>query len=262
MENVKFQKVVRFLFSQSFKGTANSSMVYFPERFGLKTYSFTGSFHLLEKLVEKKIPVIVLQNYSKILKIGHFRIVVGVDKKNKLIYIKDPAKKRIYKKKYAKFRQLWERGNTINNNKWSMIMVPVFYDFNIDEITHSALSDLNRGTYHYRKFDYINAYMEFKKAFDKNSKNKDVLKYYSQVLIRLKNYKQALNIIQNLLRLDPLDPVTYDLMGLVHFYLGNQNQALVFLEQAVKLNKNTRENEFIIIHYKQVKKFVEGKKQK
>lgn len=262
MENVEFRKLSRFLFSQSLKGTANSSMVYFPELFGLKTYSFTGNFTLLEKLLERKIPVIVLQNYSSIIKIGHFRIVLGMDKKKQLIYLKDPAKRRILKKKYIQFRLLWERGNTINNNKWAMVMVPAFYEFALDEVTQSVLSNLNRGTYYYRKFDYINAYNEFKKAFDKKSKNKDVLKYYSQVLIRLKRYPEALKIIHNLLNLDPMDAIAYDLMGLVYFYQGNPDQALVYLEKAIKLNKNPRENRFISVHYNQVRKFVEGKKEK
>ncbi|MCK4836406.1 MAG: C39 family peptidase [Candidatus Aminicenantes bacterium] len=259
MENVDFKKLVKLMFSESMKGTANSSMIFYPPIYGLKSYSFNGNIKLLKKLLKKRIPVIVLQNLYEGFKLGHFRIVVGMDNQKKMVYLKDPAKKKIQKMKWTKFESLWERGNSINNHKWGMIIVPEFFDFQIDEIYNSPLTALNTGTYYYRKFDYVKACAEFKKAYHKNKKNRDVLKYYAQGLIRLRHFSLASEIINQLIELVPNDPVAYDLLGLKLFYTGQYQAALIALEKAVRLNKKKTENPFIMEHYQQVKRFTREK---
>jgi tetratricopeptide (TPR) repeat protein len=259
MENVCFDELVGLTFSKTIRGTSNSSMIFFPEQYGLRAFSFTGDFKLLQKLLSNKIPVIVLQDFKKGFKLGHFRVVIGMELEKKLILVKDPAKKKIQKMKWDKFQALWERGNSINNNRWAMIVIPEFFDFQIEEIYHSPLTALNRGTYYYQRFDYPNACIEYEKAYKKNKTNVDVLKYYAQVLIRLKNHDLALGITQRLIKLDPDDAVAYDLLGLNYFYTGHYDQALIYLKKAVQLNKDSKNNSFIDLHYEQVKKYVEEK---
>lgn len=261
LENIDFKYLANFLFQKEVKGTANSSMMFCPRLFGLKSYSFTGHLALLKGLLDQKIPVIVLQDLSKHIKLGHYRIVVGMNSHQNRILLRDPGKKKIRKMKLDRFIRLWERGNNPNNHQWAMILLPSFIDFSDESVKNSVLTDLNIGTYYYRHFDYPNAFEAFKKAYDKDRKNQDVLKYYAQVLIRLKNYDQATGIINELISLDPRDPVAYDLMGLTLFYTGHYEQALNNLTLAKELNPDPNENTFIINHYNLVKKFIEDRQQ-
>lgn len=260
MEHINFNKLVELMFSKAMKGTSNSSMVYYTQQYGLNAYSFTGNIKLLEKILLLRIPVVVLQDLKKGIKLGHFRIVVGFDTRKKILWVKDPARKGIQKMNYRKFISLWERGTSINNNRWALIVIPEFFEFSVKEVTHSPLTALNRGSFFYSRFNYINAGMEFKRAFEQNPNDSDVLKYYAQVLIRLKNYKTALGIIKKLITLRPEDAVAYDLMGLYLFYTGQYDQALLLLKKAVRLNRDSKDNSFIKIHYKMVKKYVEEQK--
>jgi tetratricopeptide (TPR) repeat protein len=259
MENTDFSRLVDFLFQKELMGTANSNMVFCPRLFGLKSYSFTGDYELLKRLLQKKIPVIVLQNFSRAVKLGHFRIVVGMDSRKNRILIRDPAKKKIRKMKFSRFSRLWERGNTINNHRWAMILLPEFIDFRDEAIENSVLTELNIGTFYYRHFDYWNAYTAFKEAYKRDGKNTDVLTYFAQVLIRLKNFDESFRVIRELMEQKPEDPVAYDLLGLAFFYTGDYHQALKNLGKAVQLNKNSRENNFIIDHYNLVKTFMEDR---
>jgi tetratricopeptide (TPR) repeat protein len=257
MENINFNELVELMFSKAMKGTSNSSMVYFAQQYGLNAYSFAGNIKLLEKILLLRIPVIVLQDLKKGIKLGHFRIVTGLDVEKNLVWVKDPARKGIQKMKYRKFLSLWERGTSINNNCWALIVIPAFLEFSIEEVVNSPLTALNRGSYFYSRFEYLSAGMEFRKAYEKNPDNSDVLKYYAQVLIRLKNYKIALEIIKKLIALKPRDAVANDLMGLYYFYTGQYGQALLFLKKAALLNRNSKDNRFIKLHYEMVKKYVE-----
>lgn len=258
LENTHFKKLSSRIFSPSIMGTPNSSMVFCTEGFGLTSYSFSGSKMVLKELIKKGIPVIVLQNLRKNLKVGHFRIVVGMDtvRQNHVVYVKDPAEKRIKKMNWNRFESLWKRGRSINNNRWSMVILPTFIEPDIDEIRDSPLTELNKGSYFYRKFDYVRACVYFKKAFEKSRDNPDVLQYYAQGLIRLKRYTLASEMVERLLNLDSHNPIAYDLKALIHFYRGEHRQSLVAIEKAVKFNKKNRDNSFIDEHYQQIRRFV------
>jgi tetratricopeptide (TPR) repeat protein len=257
MENIDFNELVELMMSKLMKGTSNSSMVYHTRQYGLDAYSFTGSIKLLQKLVLLKIPVIVLQDLKKGIKLGHYRIVIGVDSEKKMLWIKDPARKGIKKMGYQKFISLWERGTSINNKRWAMIVIPVFYKLNVSDVTDSPLSALNLGSYFYSRFDFLNACKEFGEAVKNNPDNPDALKYYAQVLIRLKSYEKALVIINKLITQRPSDAVVNDLMGLYYFYTGKYDLSLLYLKKANRLNRDSRENIYIKLHYKMVKKYIE-----
>lgn len=257
MEHVDFNKLVESMFSKTMKGTSNSSMVHYTYQYGLNAYSFTGNIKLLEKLLLLKIPIIVLQDLKKGIKLGHFRIVTGINAEKKKVWVKDPARKGIQKMKYRKFLSLWKRGTSINNNCWALIVIPAFLEFDLDEVVNSPLTALNRGSFFYSRFDYLNAGLEFKRAFEKNPGNSDVLKYYAQVLIRLKNFEMARGIIMKLITLRPRDAVANDLMGLFFFYTNQYDQALLYLKKANRLNRDSKDNRFIKLHYEMVKQYVE-----
>ncbi|WKZ24586.1 MAG: papain-like cysteine protease family protein [Patescibacteria group bacterium] len=72
-------------------------------------------FNLLQFLTKKsKIPIIVCQQFTKNEEhkdLGHFRLVVGVDKKNKIIYVHDPHKElggQYQKWSLDKFVDFWQ----------------------------------------------------------------------------------------------------------------------------------------------------------
>jgi tetratricopeptide (TPR) repeat protein len=262
MENIDFNELVELMMSKTMKGTSNSSMVYHTRKYGLDAYSFTGSITLLQKLLLLKIPVIVLQDLKKGIKLGHFRIVTGVDNEKKIVRIKDPARKGIKKMGYQKFISLWDRGTSINNKRWAMIVIPAFFELNLSEITDSPLTALNRGSYFYSRFDFVNACKEFSEAVKNNPDNPDALKYYAQALIRLKSYEKALAIINKLIALRPSDAVVNDLMGLYYFYTGKYDMSLLYLKKANRLNRDSRENAYIKLHYEMVKKYMENREPK
>jgi len=117
------------------KGTSPEEMSHFPSTLGFRVDEYSGGlfgeYGTIEKLIDniaKGRPVIVrqwLDSYYKSKDImSHYRVVVGYDYPNKIIYIKDPASRLdIWRIDFKRFLDLWDLSNYFKNPAVNWMLV-------------------------------------------------------------------------------------------------------------------------------------------
>ena len=121
--NISQDEIAAEIYRPDKKLTYISDMVKYPQSLGFYSKAFTGSIDILKSYIIADIPVIVLQKFSTIIPTGHYRVVIGFDDHEQLLYVLDPTVGE-YAIPYNEFVELWKPGSTFKVTNWSLIIYP------------------------------------------------------------------------------------------------------------------------------------------
>ena len=141
--NLTQDEIAAEVFDPHAKLTPAYKMVQFAQKLGFFSRGITGSMELIKYCIYLEIPVIVLQKYSLKHPVGHYRVVVGYNDKDRYFEVLDPAvgRKQI---SYEEFIELWKPGTTFTMTNWTLIVYPK--NLNVTVIETTALSTTTETT--------------------------------------------------------------------------------------------------------------------
>ena len=246
------RKIADEIFDSKSQATYNSELVLYPRTKGFVSYSFQGNLRILKDVVERDIPVIVLNKTIKQIAKGHYRVVIGFDDDEDQIIFHDPYFGERHAMKAKDFMKVWEMGKGRNQLRWMMAVVPGQSPFPFPALEHDPLTSINLATAYYRRSDFMKAREQWEKV--KESLSEDPYPLYSLAMVRLREGKaeEAEAYALEALSLDGKSAYAHDVLGLAYASQARLFQALESLGQALRL---APDEEFIRKHYLQVRAF-------
>jgi len=120
-KNFSRKRLIRLSKANEKTGTTHKNLLKTARKLGFKTKSRSNAkISDIMNYIEKSIPVIV--NYYEIKeKIGHYSVISGYDKKNKILYLDDPTHGRAYTFSFNRFLKTWHNHNK-TSNRWLMVV--------------------------------------------------------------------------------------------------------------------------------------------
>lgn len=241
------EEIAQSAFNSKVEITNNSEMVFYPWDNNFLVYSFNGDLGKLKSLVREDIPVIILQQVvDKIVKKGHYRVIIGYDESKKMMIINDPWLGDRLAINYNVFSKLWDFGEKINKKNWALIILPKYKRDVFRKLGKSAITHHNIATALYNRNKIQEAIKKWQKAI--KIAPEEVTFYYciSYAYIQGENYKEAIRYGKLAVGLDSSNSFCYDTLGWAYYNKGMLVEALKYLERAVQLSPNV---EFIKNHY-------------
>jgi ABC-type bacteriocin/lantibiotic exporter with double-glycine peptidase domain len=101
------------LYSAEASGIYASDLVNYLERIGFRAFTFRGAWADLADHLAKGRPLIVSLGHSRL----HYVVVAGLDPERELVYINDPAERKLMKLDRASFERAWKE-------RWTLLAVP------------------------------------------------------------------------------------------------------------------------------------------
>jgi ABC-type bacteriocin/lantibiotic exporter with double-glycine peptidase domain len=109
-------------------GTRPEDLAAYPKTLGLKARAVSGDIDALARSIADGCPVIVRQWKTDQAKqegtVSHYRVVIGYDYDQQMIYMRDPSKSGLSMASFQTFNELWdvqkERGLSTRN--WMLII--------------------------------------------------------------------------------------------------------------------------------------------
>jgi len=244
------QKITDDIYDSENHATYNSEMVLYPRRKGFASYSFQGDLRILKEVVGKGIPVIVLTKTIKQIRKGHYRVVIGFDDKKAQIIFHDPFFGSRHAMTNKNFLKAWELGKGRNQSRWMLAVVPGQSPFPFPSLQNDPLTAVNLATAYYRRSDFMRSKEHWELA--RKSLSADPLPLYSLAMVSLREGKaaDAEAYARQAIDLDAKSAYAHDVLGLACANQGKTEQALQYLEQALKLAPGEK---FIRTHYLQVR---------
>ncbi len=105
--------IQRALYSKEASGIYASALVDYLERNGFRTFTFQGAWTDLLNHLAKGRPLIVSLGHSRL----HYVVVAGVDPERGLLFVNDPAGRKLMKWDRTSFEHAWE-------NRWTLLAIP------------------------------------------------------------------------------------------------------------------------------------------
>jgi ABC-type bacteriocin/lantibiotic exporter with double-glycine peptidase domain len=106
------------LFSPAAHGILASDMVRYFQQNGFSAFAFTGDWDLLQHHIAAGRPLIVaLQPGSHLPR--HYVVVVGVDQQAHVVFLNDPAERKLQKEDHDRFEREWKAADC-----WTLLAVP------------------------------------------------------------------------------------------------------------------------------------------
>lgn len=116
--NAEYPRIVHAVLSHSAHGIYASAMEQYLQRNGFSTFAFTGDLAALKHHLEKGRPLIVALKPGSTLSL-HYVVVAGLDEQGKLVFLNDPAQRKLLKEDYSRFEQEWK-----STGHWTLLAVP------------------------------------------------------------------------------------------------------------------------------------------
>jgi ABC-type bacteriocin/lantibiotic exporter with double-glycine peptidase domain len=111
--------IQQVLFSKEAKGTFASAMKRYFKEAGFRTFSFKGEWADLEDHLSKGRPLIVCLKGSGRRGPLHYVVVAGLDWQHDLVFLNDPAQRKLLRQDRAEFEKSW---NAAGN--WTLLALP------------------------------------------------------------------------------------------------------------------------------------------
>ncbi len=245
------EEIASSVFDPYVEITNNSEMVFYPKNNNFLVYSFNGDLEKLKAFIRQDIPVIILQQVvDKIVKKGHYRVVIGYDDSKEMVIINDPWLGEKLAISYDVFSKLWTFGEGINKKNWALVILPKGKIDIYNKLGESALTHHNIATALYERKNIQEAIKEWEKAIEISLE--EVTFYYciSYAYIQEDTYDEAIRYGQLAVDLDSNNSFCYDTLGWAYYNKGMLQEALKELEKAIQLSPDV---EFIKNHYNIVK---------
>ena len=115
-EETDAQQIYADLYSKDQRGIRGSDVEQFLQAHGFRTFVFPGEWQDFKHHLVKGRPLIVCLKKGTSL---HFVVVVGVDSARGLLFINDPARRKLLRVERAEFESDW-----IAVNRWTLLAVP------------------------------------------------------------------------------------------------------------------------------------------
>ena len=251
------EEIASSVFDPEVEITNNSEMVFYPKDNGFLVYSFNGDIEKLKSLIREDIPVIILmQVVDKIVKKGHYRVIIGYDETKKLFIVNDPWLGEKLAISYDIFSKLWTFGDGINKKNWTLVILPKEKKDILSELGESALTHHNLATALYSRNNIQEAIKEWAKAIKISPEEVTFCYCISYAYIQEGNYNEAIRYGKLAVDLDSNNSFCYDTLGWAYYKNGMLQEALKYLEKAVEISPKV---EFIKNHYSTVEKEINGK---
>lgn len=185
------QKTVgQSVFDSSIQATNGADMLLYARAKGYSAYSWNSDLKDLKQKLATGVPVIVLQDSSTSDPSGHYRVAIGYDEKDKVIYVSDPYDPNNKKMAYNEFMQLWSpHGN------WSLLVCPSDKDAFKSELDEkNPVVHLDLAYIHYKHGDFASSERESRLALALEPANDRAKSLLSQAIgARGKSSKAAAN---------------------------------------------------------------------
>lgn len=117
--SVDAQEIQQELYSAPAHGIYASDLERYFGEHGFRTFALHGDWDLLRSHLQKGRPLIVALKPGKGETSLHYVVVVGVDQDNSLIFLNDPAQKKLLQVERAAFENEWKAVN-----RWTLLALP------------------------------------------------------------------------------------------------------------------------------------------
>lgn len=107
------------LYAPEAGGIYASAMEGYLRKHGFRTFAFRGDWEFLRQHLEKGRPLIVALKPSGTSGLLHYVVVVGADPKQDLLFVNDPAQRKLLKQDRTAFEKQWEA-----TGNWTLLAVP------------------------------------------------------------------------------------------------------------------------------------------
>ena len=105
------------LYSAADRGIKASALTRYFTGLGFRVFPFRGEMHDLDQHLAKGRPLIVALRESR--SVRHYVVVVGIDAKDNLVLVNDPAQRKLLKIDGNDFRSAWA-----GTENWTLLVVP------------------------------------------------------------------------------------------------------------------------------------------
>lgn len=111
-------KIQKALYSDQAHGIYASSLERYFGEHGFRTFAFQGTWGDLKLHIEKGRPLIVALK-PRTGKELHYVVVVGVDEARKLVFVNDPAERKLLEREWQEFEGEWK-----DPHFWTLLVLP------------------------------------------------------------------------------------------------------------------------------------------
>ncbi len=118
-KNVDPAEIQRALYSRQAHGIYASDLQHYFEQQGFRTFVFHGEWQLLREHLEKGRPLIVALKPTSGDAALHYVVVVGGDLDQALVFVNDPAERKLLKRERSSFEREWN-----GTGNWTMLALP------------------------------------------------------------------------------------------------------------------------------------------
>ncbi len=113
------ESIQRALYAPEARGIFARDMKQYLEREGLRAFTFQGDWGALEQHLSKGRPLIVCLREGGLNSTLHYVVVVGLDPARNLVFVNDPAGKKMAASHRADFEKSWKAAHY-----WTLLAVP------------------------------------------------------------------------------------------------------------------------------------------
>jgi predicted double-glycine peptidase len=96
-----------------------SALEHYLQQHGFRTFAFHGQWEDLQQHLEKGRPLIVALKPSPGSSSLHYLVVAGIDAKQQLVLVNDPAQRKLLKEDRSSFEHEWSA-----TERWTLLAVP------------------------------------------------------------------------------------------------------------------------------------------
>lgn len=111
-------QIQKALYSDQAHGIYASSLERYFSEHGFRTFAFQGTWSDLQRHIEKGRPLIVALKPSSGREL-HYVVVAGVDEARKLVFVNDPAERKLLEREWQEFEGEWKASQF-----WTLLAIP------------------------------------------------------------------------------------------------------------------------------------------
>lgn len=112
-------RIQQALYSSEAHGIYTSALEGYLKEQGFRTFAFRGEWNDLEHHLRLGRPLIVVQKPAGIHAPLHYVVVAGIDTAQNLVFVNDPAQRKLLKEDRKSFEEQWRAAND-----WTLLAVP------------------------------------------------------------------------------------------------------------------------------------------
>lgn len=113
------QQIQRALYAEKARGIYASDLERYLQQHGFRTFAFRGEWNDFRQHLERGRPLIVALKPDSIAAPLHYAVVAGFGGERSLVFVNDPAERKLRKEEWADFEREWKGAGN-----WTLLAVP------------------------------------------------------------------------------------------------------------------------------------------